>query len=92
MYPISHQLSSKSRLIFKYKWLSSTIIIRSFFTGIPRKTGYVSYFHPDNQFGFICTDEVPDKEYYFNASDLHVESIPRVRYNQMYSLFEFSRI
>ena len=64
----------------KRKFLTSGLVssVRSYWTG-QRYQGYVSYFQNENLFGFVVREDVPEKEYYFHATDLHAESIPRVR-------------
>lgn len=76
---IFQRSASKSRFNLNHNWISSALKNRSYFTGT-RYTGYVSYFHDENLFGFVCRDDVPEREYYFHVTDLHAESIPRVRY------------
>ena len=44
-----------------------------------RFSGYVNYYHSDENFGFVVRDDQPEKEYHFTGADLHVDSVPKVR-------------
>jgi len=65
------------------------MFVRYFSSVGQRFSGYVNYYHSDENFGFVVRDDQPEKEYHFTGADLHVDSVPKVR---TYSRVEFATL
>jgi len=62
---------------------------RYFSSAGQRFSGYVTYYHPEENFGFVVRDDQPEKEYHFTGADLQAESILKVR---AFAQVEFSTL